>query len=147
MNPTMQKGFTLIELMIVVAIVGFLAAIAYPSYTNYVTNSNRTVGQSMLTQVANRQEQFFMDYKRYAENLTELGFPANPFTVNNDGQPGGSGQVLYQIEIDADNTGGSRFAIRAVPQGTHATRDTDCGTLTLNHRGVKGASGTSPRCW
>lgn len=146
-QPSGQTGFTLLELMIVVAIVGFLAAIAYPSYTAYVTKSMRSVGQSALTQVASRQEQYFLDNKAYAANLTLLGYAANPITVNSDGQPGGGGQIVYQVEIDGSTTANS-FLLRGVPQGTHAVRDTDCATLTLNHRGQKGATGTAPgKCW
>lgn len=143
-----QIGVTLIELMIVVAILGFLAAIAYPSYNSYVTRSARSTGQSMLTQVASRQEQFFMDNKFYADDLEMLGFPSDPFTVGSDGQPNGSGQTLYRIEIDTANTSATTYAVRAVPLGTHHARDTECGTLTLNHRGIKGANGTAPqKCW
>lgn len=142
-----QGGFTLIELMIVVAIIGFLAAIAYPSYNAYVTKSMRSVGQSALTQVASRQEQFFIDNKTYANNLTLLGYASNPVTFDSDGQPGGAGQAVYQVVID-DSTTANTFLLRAVPQGTHATRDTECGTLSLNHRGQKGATGTAPaKCW
>ncbi|MFN2301846.1 MAG: type IV pilin protein [Gammaproteobacteria bacterium] len=142
-----QGGFTLIELMIVVAIIGFLAAIAYPSYNAYVTKSMRSVGQSILTQVASRQEQFFLDNKTYADNLTLLGYAANPMTVSSDGQPNGGGQVVYQVVID-ESTTANTFLLRAVPQGTHATRDTDCATLSLNHRGQKAATGTAPaKCW
>lgn len=141
-----ESGFTLIELMIVVAIIGFLAAIAYPSYTNYVTKGKRTVGQSILTQVANRQEQFFMDNKTYTTDLEALGYPASPMNVDSDGQPGGSGEVVYQVSVNSASA--TAYTLHAVPQGGHAARDTDCGTLTLTHTGVKGATGTSTaNCW
>ena len=141
-----EQGFTLLELMIVVAIVGFLAAIAYPSYTNYVTKAKRSAGQSMLTQVASRQEQFFMDNKTYTADLTKLGYGANPLPVESEGQANGSGEIVYNIVATVPTA--NSYTLTAVPQGGHATRDTDCATLTLTHTGVKSASGTSTaNCW
>ncbi len=141
-----ENGITLIELMIVVAIIGIIAAIAYPSYNQYVTKSIRSVGQSWLTQVANRQEQFRVDNKTYATSMTQLGFPVNPLPVDTDGQPNGSGTIAYNIVIESAS--GNAFNLQAVPQGGHAERDTDCATLTLNQRGIKGATGTTPaECW
>lgn len=141
-----NKGFSLLELLIVVAIIGVIAAFAYPSYTNYVTKSKRTVGQSMLTQVANRQQQFFMDNKTFTADLTDLGYAADPLPVDSDGQPSGSGEIVYNIDVSAASA--TAFTLTATPQGGHATRDTDCATLSLTHTGVKSASGTAPtNCW
>ncbi|MDH4022805.1 MAG: prepilin-type N-terminal cleavage/methylation domain-containing protein, partial [Gammaproteobacteria bacterium] len=67
-------GFTLIELMIVVAIITILSAIAYPSYIRYVVRSNQQAARSMLYAVADRQEQFFLDNKAYAADLSTLGY-------------------------------------------------------------------------
>jgi type IV pilus assembly protein PilE len=66
-------GFTLIELMIVVAIVGILASIGYPSYTNYVIRSDRAEAVSELLRIANLQEQFFVDNRQYTTNISLLG--------------------------------------------------------------------------
>ncbi len=140
------QGFTLIELMIVVAIIGVIAAIAYPSYNGYVTKSKRTVGQSILTQVANRQEQFFMDNKTYTGDLTNLGYGASPLPVDSDGQPNGSGEIVYTVSVQDGWTANS-YTLQAVPSGSHAGRDTDCGTLTLTNTGVKAASGAGANCW
>jgi type IV pilus assembly protein PilE len=71
-----QLGITLIELMVVVAIIAIISAIAYPSYDRYVAKGKRSVAQNALLQVADRQQQFFMDNKRYAADLTNLGYPA-----------------------------------------------------------------------
>lgn len=72
------KGFTLIEVMITVAIVGILAAIAYPSYIDYVTKSGRAEGVAAVMEVANLQEQYYLDNRTYASDLTKLGMSANP---------------------------------------------------------------------
>ncbi|BBT78877.1 hypothetical protein WP8S18E11_05430 [Aeromonas veronii] len=68
-----SRGFSLIELMIVVAIVAILGTIAYPSYQQYVLTSHRVEAKSMLLNAANRQETYFMDFNQYASSITDLG--------------------------------------------------------------------------
>jgi type IV pilus assembly protein PilE len=68
-----QRGFTLIELMIAVAIIGVLAAVAYPSYMDYVKKSNRAAAQAFLLTVAQRQQTHLMNNRAYANSLTSLG--------------------------------------------------------------------------
>lgn len=66
------KGFTLIEVMIAVVIIGILASIAYPSYTQYIAQSARSEGLAALMRIANLQEQYYLDNKKYATDLTKL---------------------------------------------------------------------------
>ena len=63
------NGFTLVELMITVAIVGILATVVYPSYVSYVTKSNRTEAQRELMRLANLEEQYYVDHREYTENM------------------------------------------------------------------------------
>ena len=77
---------TLIELLVAVAIVAIIASIAVPSYSGYVTRSKRAVAKSALSLVADRQEQFFIDNKRYADDLTEIGYDSETIGVNDNGQ-------------------------------------------------------------
>lgn len=139
-------GFTLIELLIVVVIIGILAAIGYPSYLQYVTRTKRTTAKSVLTQVADRQEQYFSDNKQYADNMTQLGYSANAFAINDDGAQVATTDPkrIYLVQL-ADTDGTTTFTAQAVPQLTQATRDTKCGTLTLSHTGQRGAAATD--CW
>ena len=67
-----QQGVTLLELMIVLVIIAIMASFAYPSYQQYIVNTKRTAATSTLLRVADRQQQFFMDNKRYAADLTTL---------------------------------------------------------------------------
>ena len=67
------RGFTLIELMIVVAIVGILAAVAYPSYQDHVRKGNRAAAQAFMMEVAQRQQQYLLNNRSYAESLAALG--------------------------------------------------------------------------
>src|SRR5690606_16242997 len=71
-----MRGFTMIELMIVVVIVGILAAIAYPSYRSYVLRANRAEARALLLDIAAREERFFSNNNTYTADLTQLGFPA-----------------------------------------------------------------------
>ena len=132
---TAQQGFTLIEVMIVVAIIGILAAIAYPSYDEYVKRGNRTEGQAFLSDVAARQERYFSQNNKY---ITAVGDIAK-LGLSNANSP----TSKYTITIA---TGGGGYVLTATQQ----FGDTKCGNLTLNALGEKGRTGTGKtleECW
>jgi len=134
-----ENGFTLIELMIVVAVVGILAVIAYPSYNQYVTRSNRSVAASFMLSVANKQEQYMLDARQYASALSTLNL-APPAEVSKN----------YAITVVANNAATPpSYTITATPTGAQLSNDTNCANLTLDQTGAKGISGTGSvaACW
>ncbi len=142
-----QRGMTLIELMVVVVIVTILAAVGYPSYTEYVTRSKRQAGKNMLYRISDRQEQFFLDNRAYAASLANLGYAAATMGVKDDGQLTTSTDADRIYVIDLTNTSATTYTVRAVPQLVHATRDSDCATLTLTHTNVRDKTGSGTNCW
>lgn len=150
-NPTKAKnalrGFSLIELMIVVAIVAIISAIAYPSYQRYVIKTKRSVAQNALLQVADRQQQFFMDNKRFADDISNLGFPANPYVVDDNGTStvASDGDAVYSLSLS--NVTATTWTATAAPLNGQLSRDTYCGSLTITQTGAKGKSGASDECW
>ncbi len=142
-----QSGVTMIELMVVMVIIAIISTVAYPSYTQFVVKSKRGAGSSMLLQVADRQQQFFMDNKQYAAALTDLGFPSDPFMIGDEGSflASGSADRIYNISLS--NVSATTFTATAAPELVQASKDTKCGSLTLTHSGVKGQSGSSNDCW
>ena len=142
-----QAGMTLIELMVVVAIVAAIFAFAFPSYDRYIVRAKRAVGQNMLMQVADRQQQFFMDNKRFAADLTNLGFGANPFIVDDDGAGTVAGDTDAVYSLALSNVTATTWTATATPVGAQLSRDTFCGNLTINQAGAKGKSGAADNCW
>lgn len=126
-------GFTLIELMIVVVIVGVLAAIAYPSYQQYARESKRADAHAALLRIATLQEKNFSNRNQYATSTTTLGYAANP-AISNDG--------YWAISIPTVTA--AAFSLSAAPAGSHA--DPDCPTITLTSAGLRGPPGP-PDCW
>jgi len=127
-----QAGFTLIEIMIVVVIIGVLASIAYPSYQQHVIKSRRAAVASCLLQHAQLME------RQYTTALTYVGAGAPVCEA--------SVARFYNVGFDGAVTARA-YTIQAVPTG--AQRDPKCGTLTLNAQGVRTKSGTASlaECW
>ena len=142
-----QRGFSLIELMIVVAIVAIISAIAYPSYDRYVIKTKRSVAQNALLQVADRQQQFFMDNKRFAADITNLGFPANPYVVDDNGTSTVASDADAAYSLSLSNVTATTWTATATPLNSQLSRDTYCGSLTITQTGAKSKSGASDECW
>lgn len=146
MNKNQQRGITLLELMIVVAIVAMISSFAYPSYMRYVTNSKRTAASSALLQIADRQQQFFMDNKTYANDLTDLGFAADPWVIADDGKSSAAGDPDSVYTIALSNVAATTYTITAAPLHGQL-RDTKCGSLTLDQAGSRGSTTGDDGCW
>jgi type IV pilus assembly protein PilE len=142
-----QRGVTLLELMIVVAIIAIIAAFAYPSYTQYVVSTKRTAATATLMRIADRQQQFFMDNKRYADDLTDLGFTADPLSVSDDGMSVAAGDADAVYILSLANVANTTYLVLAAPLGGQLKRDTECGTMTLNQSGARDALGGGDDCW
>jgi len=142
-----QRGMSLIELMIVVAIVAIISAVAYPSYQRYVIKTKRSVAQNALLQVADRQQQFFMDNKRFAADMTNLGFPADPYVVDDDGTVTAAGDADAVYSLSFSNVTATTWTATAAPLHGQLSRDTYCGSMTITQAGAKGESGASDDCW
>jgi type IV pilus assembly protein PilE len=141
------RGMTLIELMVAVAIVAIIASLAVPSYSAYVTRSKRAVAKSALSLVADQQEQFFLDNKRYADDLTEIGYDSEKIGVDESGQAVAADADGRVYVISLDDTSATTYTIEATPQLAQADQDTACGTLSLTQAGQKLQSGDGTDCW
>ncbi len=119
------KGFTLIELLISVAIVAILAAVAFPSYTSFVARSNRTEAQRELLRIANLQEQYYVDNRRYTTDMKNLNLDKDPFITEND---------YYSIDATLVNGGFTLTATAIEPQ---KSKDSSCPTLSVSDTGRK----------
>ena len=143
----MQAGVTLLEMMIVVVIIAIIASAAYPLYTQYVVRAKRAAGTTMLLQVADRQQQFFMDNKQYASSLESLGYSASPFMMDDQGRLVADGDPERVYNISLSDTSATSYTATAEPEEQQAEKDTECGSLTLTHAGEKGQSGAGTNCW
>lgn len=142
-----QRGVTLLELLIVVGIVALISSFAYPSYVNYIVNTKRTAGTAALLRIADRQQQFYMDNKTYADDLTDLGFPADPYIITDDGTAtvAKDRDAVYTIALS--NVAATTYTITATPLHGQLSRDTKCAKLTLDQAGARAASTGSAGCW
>ena len=139
MSSRNSAGFTLIELMIVVAIIGILAAIAYPSYRNNVMATHRTNAQADLMKLAQ-----WMERKYVQQNYSYLDDGSVP-TLPQTRSPQ-DGTKMYDLTVATPDR--NTFTLTAAPAGGQT--DDKCGTLTLNQAGAKTATkggSTVNGCW
>ena len=144
-----KQGFTLIELMIVVAIIGIIAAVAYPSYSEYVQKSRRADAMAALSLFAGAMERHFTVNSSYCgagpssstdcSVGTHTGLPG----VFSTESPLVGGDAYYNLRIIAVSASG--FSITAAPIVGSAQAGDSCGTLTLAHTGARNAA--TADCW
>lgn len=132
-------GFTLIEVLITVAILGIIAAIALPSYTSYMTKTRRTEAKTLLTEAAGEQQRYYSENNSYADKLTVIGYPAD--SVESEGGN-------YTVSVTAQSA--TSFTLRATRvAGKSQADDAECGDFEINSLGAKNITGTGTvaNCW
>ncbi|GAB2584338.1 type IV pilin protein [Nitrincola alkalisediminis] len=146
-TPRRVKGFTLIELMITVAIIGIIAAIAYPSYQNSVIKSNRTQAQACILEAAQFMERFYTLNARYDQQRGTNPPVAVALNLNCINEINRN----YALGLVAANLTANTYSLRATPVANSTQANDRCGSLTLNHQGLKGVingnGATVAECW
>ncbi len=140
-----QGGFTLIELMVVVAILGIIVAIAYPTYTDQVRKSRRAEGMGELLELADRMERHYSDQNTYDQTFGGADMTAAVLWKST------TTSGYYTLSVDAGTTN-IAFTARATPTAKGDQNKDKCGTFVINSQGMKSlanaASGYSNEdCW
>lgn len=139
------NGFTLVELMVSLAILGILVAIATPSYINYYAHSYRSDALRELVRIVNKQESYFSDQFTYTSDMTKLGLANDPYVVDSG---------LYTIDVvvseSTDLTQG--YLLRATAKASQLANDSSCKTISIDHLGQKSSTDSdgndsTKTCW
>ena len=139
-----QRGFTLIELMIVVAIIGLLAAVAYPAYNQSVRKSRRADAKTALLDLAQREERFMSTGNTYSKTPSALGYPTGttfPMNILS------GGKTYYTLDVTYDPTKTTVFKATATPIGDQVKDK--CGSFSIEQSGAQTVSGPAAAadCW
>lgn len=142
MQHTRPNGFTLLELLIVVAIMGILTSIALPAYQNSVIRSGRAEAKTELLQVASDQERYFSNFNTYVDDAMPLNTPVVA------GRDRTTQNGFYAISVSACGTGTIATCFLATATAQNDQTADSCTTLTYSDTGARGATGdTTDECW
>lgn len=139
-----ELGFSLIELMVVVVIIGILAGVAIPSFTAYVENGRRAEGKAFALDIASRQERHFTQHSQYAGGFSSTASATNLVLPNGNTSENGNYTATIAVPAGIPTT----YSISVIP----AITDSTCGTLTLTNTGQRSVSTSTDvdviaRCW
>lgn len=137
------RGVTLMELMVVIVILGILAAIAVPSYRRYLLRSQRTEAKIALLQLQTAEEKFYMQNNAFTDDVDG----ASPAGL---GLPNTTETGKFDIDVDVDDDAQTFVATAKPRAGGGQADDKECGTFTINNRGTKGLTGgtkDAQYCW
>ena len=135
-----QVGFTLIELMVTVALLGILTSVAYPSFMDSVRKGNRNDAKTALARAVTAQERFFATNGTYSADVTDIGFAADGVTEH--------GHYVITAAAGATGIGSSYVVTATAASGDMQEDDTNCTVYSMNSLGVKTPSPTATtRCW
>lgn len=141
------RGFTLIELMIVVAIVGIIAAIALPAYTSYISRARRADARTQLLQASQFMQRFYTANDQYRDARSGASNSTDAMPANLKRSPADGAQV-YALTVDAS---ASAYTLTMAPLGGSPMANDPCGSFTLSSTGVRGivttSSKTRDECW
>jgi len=129
-----MRGVTLMELMIVVVIIGILAAVAYPNYREFAARAKRTEAKALLLEIASNQERFYLNANRFG-TLAELNYATDPIITD-------SGS--YSVTVTANDASNFTVVATNLLGGSEAAR---CATFTIDGRGAKTSTGSIGNCW
>ena len=139
-KPTFsQRGFTLIELMIVVAVIGILSAIAYPSYQEFVAKGRRADGKATLLMAQQWMERFYSEnysYKVVRGSTTDTAITRFPANLISSPRPG-EGAAMYGISLDNTTLTDSAFVLTLARNASNSMRSDRCGDLQIDQYGRK----------
>jgi len=135
----LQKGVTLIELLLVMVIIAILSGIAIPAYKNYVVKTNRSAAKACLSEYAQFMERY------YTTNLSYSGASPGNIGCASDANLNTAYSFTVSVNVNAPRL----YTVTATPVSAQLSRDTQCGTLTLNESGSKTKSGSAAlsTCW
>ncbi len=137
-----SEGFTLVELLIVIAIVGILAVVAIPAYQHYLIEARRTNAVSLLLQAASAEQRYYTVNNGYTTNLSALGFSATAQKA------GIASTTSHYYSMTVTSTSPASFTLTATPENAQKA-DTECGTFSINALGHESVTGTdtAQHCW
>ena len=130
-----MRGITLIELMVVVVIVGILAAVAYPNYQEFTARAKRNEARAALLRLATNQERFYINNNTFTDNLTSLGFGETPTAITETG--------YYRVQVTSATPSDFTATATYLHGGNEATK---CLTFTIDGSGVQSSS-PEDDCW
>ena len=137
------RGFTLVELMVTIAVIAILATIVIPTYQLQIRKSRRTEARTALLDAAAREEQYYATHNNYSQTGPDMGYAVLPIEV---------GSKYYELKAECNADPVTKVCVDYTLTATAINsqqKDTQCATLTLTQTGVQGATGTAnpADCW